>query len=126
MERMSADQPNSPQSPALPARPRVLSGIQPTADSFHLGNYLGAVRNWVALQEEYDAFYCVVDLHAITVEQDPATLRRRTRIAAAQLLAAGLDPQRCALFVQSHVPEHAQLGWVMSCLTRFRQGSRVG
>src|SRR6266567_5098578 len=117
MERMSADQPNSPQSPALPARPRVLSGIQPTADSFHLGNYLGAVRNWVALQDEYDALYCVVDLHAITVEQDPALLRRRTRVAAAQLLAAGLDPQRCILFVQSQVPEHAELNWVLGCLT---------
>ena len=125
MERMSADQPNSPQSAALPARPRVLSGIQPTADSFHLGNYLGAVRNWVALQDEYDAFYCVVDLHAITVEQDPAALRRRTRIAAAQLLAAGLDPQRCTLFVQSHVPEHAQLAWVMNCITGFGEASRM-
>src|ERR1700684_303983 len=90
-------------------RPRVLSGIQPTADSFTLGNYLGAVRNWVAMQDEYDAFYMVVDLHAITVERAPATLRRRTRVAAAQLLAAGLEPERCALFVQSHVPEHAQL-----------------
>ena len=86
----------------MPA-PRVFSGIQPTADSpFHLGNYLGAVRQWVALQDEYDAFYCVVDLHAITVPQDPETLRRRTRVAAAQLLAAGLDPDRCTLFVQSH------------------------
>ena len=125
MERMSADQSTSPQSSAPPARPRVLSGIQPTADSFHLGNYLGAVRNWVALQDEYDAFYCVVDLHAITVEQDPAALRRRTRLAAAQLLAAGLDPQRCALFVQSHVPEHAQLAWVMNCITGFGEASRM-
>ena len=108
-----------------PARPRVLSGIQPTADSFTLGNYLGAVRNWVAMQDDYDAFYMVVDLHAITVEQDPATLRRRTRVAAAQLLAAGLDPQRCALFVQSQVPEHAQLAWVMSCLTGFGEASRM-
>ncbi|HEX4787074.1 MAG TPA: tryptophan--tRNA ligase [Actinospica sp.] len=110
--------------PARP-RPRVLSGIQPTADSFTLGNYLGAVRNWVAMQDEYDAYYMVVDLHAITVEQDPATLRRRTRVAAAQLLAAGLDPQRCALFVQSQVPEHAQLAWVMSCLTGFGEASRM-
>jgi tryptophanyl-tRNA synthetase len=106
-------------------RPRVLSGIQPTADSFTLGNYLGAVRNWVAMQDDYDAYYMVVDLHAITVEQDPETLRRRTRVAAAQLLAAGLDPQRCALFVQSHVPEHAQLAWVMSCLTGFGEASRM-
>jgi len=106
-------------------RPRVLSGIQPTADSFHLGNYLGAVRQWVALQETHDAFYCVVDLHAITVGFDPAELRSRTRVAAAQLLAAGLDPERCTLFVQSHVEEHAQLGWVMSCLTGFGEASRM-
>jgi tryptophanyl-tRNA synthetase len=125
MKDMSADQPNTPQTAAPPARPRVLSGIQPTADSFHLGNYLGAVRNWVALQDDYDAFYCVVDLHAITVEQDPATLRRRTHVAAAQLLAAGLDPQRCTLFVQSHVPEHAQLAWVMNCITGYGEASRM-
>jgi tryptophanyl-tRNA synthetase len=106
-------------------RPRVLSGIQPTAGSFHLGNYLGAVRQWVALQESHDAFYMVVDLHAITVPQDPAELRANTRLAAAQLLAAGLDPERCTLFVQSHVPEHAQLGWVMNCLTGFGEASRM-
>ncbi|MFF8369051.1 tryptophan--tRNA ligase [Streptomyces lydicus] len=106
-------------------RPRVLSGIQPTAGSFHLGNYLGAVRQWVALQESHDAFYMVVDLHAITVPQDPAELRSNTRIAAAQLLAAGLDPERCTLFVQSHVPEHAQLAWVMNCLTGFGEASRM-
>ncbi|MFF0747720.1 tryptophan--tRNA ligase [Streptomyces sp. NPDC004267] len=106
-------------------RPRVLSGIQPTAGSFHLGNYLGAVRQWVALQESHDAFYMVVDLHAITVPQDPAELRANTRLAAAQLLAAGLDPDRCTLFVQSHVPEHAQLGWVMNCLTGFGEASRM-
>src|SRR4051812_8278109 len=86
--------------------PRVLSGIQPTADSFHLGNYIGAVRQWVDLQNDFDAFYFVVDLHALTIEWEPARLRQRTRVAAAQLLAAGLDPQRCTLFVQSHVPEH--------------------
>jgi tryptophanyl-tRNA synthetase len=107
------------------ARPRVLSGIQPTADSFHLGNYLGAVRNWAAMQDDYDAFYMVVDLHAITLEQDPAELRRRTRISAAQLLAAGIDPQRSAVFVQSHVPEHAQLAWVLNCLTGFGEASRM-
>jgi tryptophanyl-tRNA synthetase len=106
-------------------RPRVLSGIQPTAGSFHLGNYLGAVRQWVALQETHDAFYMVVDLHAITVPQDPDTLRANTRLATAQLLAAGLDPQRCTLFVQSHVPEHAQLAWVMNCLTGFGEASRM-
>ncbi|MEV6106410.1 tryptophan--tRNA ligase [Streptomyces sp. NPDC051940] len=106
-------------------RPRVLSGIQPTSGSFHLGNYLGAVRQWVALQDSHDAFYMVVDLHAITVPQDPAELRASTRLAAAQLLAAGLDPERCTLFVQSHVPEHAQLGWVMNCLTGFGEASRM-
>ncbi|MER5225053.1 tryptophan--tRNA ligase [Streptomyces flaveus] len=105
--------------------PRVLSGIQPTAGSFHLGNYLGAVRQWVALQETHDAFYMVVDLHAITLPQDPAELRSNTRLAAAQLLAAGLDPERCTLFVQSHVPEHAQLAWIMNCLTGFGEASRM-
>jgi len=103
----------------------VLSGIQPTAGSFHLGNYLGAVRQWVALQETHDAFYMVVDLHAITVPQDPAELRANTRLAAAQLLAAGLDPERCTLFVQSQVPEHAQLAWVMNCLTGFGEAGRM-
>jgi tryptophanyl-tRNA synthetase len=107
------------------SRPRVLSGIQPTADSFHLGNYLGALRQWVALQDSYDAFYCVVDLHAITVPQDPPVLRRRTRIAAAQLFGAGLDPDRCTVFVQSHVPEHAELCWVLSCQTGFGEASRM-
>ncbi|GAA2716916.1 tryptophan--tRNA ligase [Actinoplanes palleronii] len=106
-------------------RPRVLSGIQPTADSFHLGNYLGAVRNWVAMQETHDAFYCVVDLHAITMGHDPAALRSRTRVSIAQLLALGLDPERCTLFVQSHVPEHAQLGWVLSCITGFGEAGRM-
>ena len=106
-------------------RPRVLSGIQPTADSFHLGNYLGAVRNWVSMQETHDAFYCVVDLHAITMGHDPAILRNRSRVSAAQLLALGLDPERCTLFVQSHVPEHAQLGWVLSCITGFGEAGRM-
>jgi tryptophanyl-tRNA synthetase len=105
--------------------PRVFSGIQPTADSFHLGNYLGAVRQWVALQDTHDAIYCVVDLHAITLPQDPAQLRRRTRVAAAQLLAAGLDPDRCIVFVQSHVAEHTELAWVLSCLTGFGEASRM-
>src|SRR5258706_3144852 len=106
-------------------RPRVLSGIQPTADSFHLGNYLGALRNWVALQDTHDAFYCVVDLHAITAGHDPALLRQRTRVSAAQLLAVGLDPERCTLFVQSQVPEHTQLAWVMGCITGFGEASRM-
>ncbi len=107
------------------ARPRVLSGIQPTADSFHLGNYLGAIRQWAALQEDHDAYYCVVDLHAITVEQDPQLLRQRTRIAAAQLLAAGIDPDRSTVFVQSQVPEHTQLCWVLGCLTGFGEAGRM-
>ena len=106
-------------------RARVLSGIQPTADSFHLGNYLGAVRQWVALQDTHEAFYCVVDLHAITVEQDPKLLRQRTRVSAAQLLALGIDPERSTLFVQSHVPEHAQLSWVMECIAGFGEASRM-
>jgi tryptophanyl-tRNA synthetase len=105
--------------------PRVLSGIQPTSDSFQLGNYLGAIRQWVALQETHDAFYCVVDLHAITVEHDPALLRSRTRAAAAQLLALGIDPERSTLFVQSHVSEHAQLGWVLGCITGFGEAGRM-
>ena len=110
---------------ATDRRQRVLSGIQPTADSFHLGNYLGAVRQWVAMQESYDAFYFIPDLHAITVEHDPKTLAARTRHAAAQLLALGLDPNRCTVFVQSHVPEHAQLSWVLGCLTGFGEASRM-
>jgi tryptophanyl-tRNA synthetase len=109
----------------MSVRPRVLSGIQPTADSFHLGNYLGALRNWVALQETHDAFYCVVDLHAITAGHEPDLLRHRTRVSAAQLLALGLDPDRCTLFVQSQVPEHAQLAWVMGCITGFGEASRM-
>jgi tryptophanyl-tRNA synthetase len=107
------------------ARPRVFSGIQPTADSFHLGNYLGALRQWVMLQDTHDAVYCVVDLHAITLPQEPADLRRRSRVAAAQLLAAGLDPDRCIVFVQSHVPEHAELAWVLGCQTGFGEASRM-
>jgi tryptophanyl-tRNA synthetase len=105
--------------------PRVLSGIQPTAGSFHLGNYLGALRQWVALQETAEAFYCVVDLHAITMDWDPERLRQNTLTAAAQLLALGVDPGRSTLFVQSHVPEHVQLSWVMECLARFGEASRM-
>jgi tryptophanyl-tRNA synthetase len=114
-----------PSTPDSPARPRVLSGIQPTADSFHLGNYLGALRQWTALQFDHDAFYCVVDLHAITVEQDPALLRARTLRSVAQLMAMGLDPGQCTIFVQSQVPEHTQLAWVMSCMTGFGEASRM-
>ena len=104
---------------------RILSGIQPTAESLHLGNYLGAVKQWVALQEGNDAFYCIVDLHALTIETDPAVLRRRTLAAAAQLIALGLDPNKCTLFIQSHLSEHNQLGWVFECLTGFGEASRM-
>lgn len=106
-------------------RPRVFSGIQPTSGSFHLGNYLGAIRQWVSLQDTHDAFYCVVDLHAITVDQDPAELRANTRMSVAQLLGVGLDPDRCTLLVQSHVPEHAELAWVLNCLTGFGEAARM-
>lgn len=114
---------NSRMAPDL--TPRVLSGIQPTADSYQLGNYLGALRSWVDMQDSHDAFYCVVDLHAITVPQDPEELTRRTRVAYAQLLAAGIDPTRATVFVQSHVPEHAQLAWIMQCITGFGEASRM-
>ncbi|GAB3463419.1 tryptophan--tRNA ligase [Kineococcus endophyticus] len=106
-------------------RPRLLSGMQPTSGSLHLGNYLGALTQWVALQETHDAFYCVVDLHALTVSPDPAELRERTRWTAAQYIAAGVDPERSTLFVQSHVPAHAQLAWVLSCLTGFGEAGRM-
>ncbi|MFR9732080.1 tryptophan--tRNA ligase [Saccharopolyspora sp. MS10] len=123
---MSSDD-SATQHPAAGATraPRVLSGIQPTADSFHLGNYLGALRSWVRMQADHDAFYCVVDLHAITVAQDPELLRERTRVSAAQLLALGIDPDSATLFVQSHVPEHAQLSWVLECLTGFGEAGRM-
>jgi tryptophanyl-tRNA synthetase len=111
--------------PLVPERPRVLSGIQPTADSFHLGNYLGALRQWVALQFDHDAFYCIVDLHAITVEHDPVLLHQRTRVAVAQLVAMGLDPAQCTIFVQSQVPEHAQLAWILSCITGYGEAARM-
>ncbi|MCW2602478.1 MAG: tryptophanyl-tRNA synthetase [Pseudonocardiales bacterium] len=114
-----------PESITMSKRHRVLSGIQPTAGSFHLGNYVGAVRQWVQLQDTSDAFFCVVDLHAITNDFEPAALRERTRRAGAQLLAAGLDPERCTLFIQSHVPEHTQLSWVLECLTGFGEASRM-
>jgi tryptophanyl-tRNA synthetase len=107
------------------AKPRVLSGIQPTADSFHFGNYLGATRQWVDLQREYQPFFFIADLHAITVEQDPAVLRERTLRAAAQLVAMGIEPERSAIFVQSQVPAHAQLGWVLQCLTGFGEARRM-
>ena len=99
--------------------------MQPTSDSLHLGNLLGALTHWVALAADHDAIYCVVDLHALTVNPDPAVVRERTRRTAAQYLAAGVDPDRSMLFVQSHVPEHAQLAWVLSCQTGFGEAGRM-
>jgi len=106
-------------------RPVVFSGMQPSSDSLHLGNYLGALVNWVALQDEYDPIYCVVDLHAITVQQDPAALHANVRRTAAQYLASGVDLGRSTLFVQSHVPAHAELAWVLSTITGFGEASRM-
>jgi tryptophanyl-tRNA synthetase len=108
-----------------PADRVVFSGVQPTSDSLHLGNALGAVQHWVGLQDEFDAYFCVVDLHAITLPQDPETLRRRTLATAAQYLALGIDPFRATIFVQSHVPAHAELAWVLGCFTGFGQASRM-
>ena len=107
------------------AKPNLLSGMQPSASSLHLGNYLGALRQWVAMQETHNAYYVIVDLHAITVPQDPKELLENTRRTAAQYIAAGLDPQRATLFVQSHVPAHAQLAWVLNCITGFGEASRM-
>ena len=106
-------------------QPRVLSGIQPTNGSFHLGNYLGAVKQWVDLQSSHDAFYCVVDLHALTSGPNPAELRQNTLTSIAQLLALGVDPAHCTLFVQSHIAAHNQLGWIMECLSGFGEASRM-
>ena len=114
-----------PASTPTRARPRVFSAMQPTADSLHLGNYLGALTQWVALQEQYDTIYSVVDLHALTVNPDPSQLRERTRRTAAQYLAAGVDPERSILFVQSHVAEHTELAWVLGCQTGFGEAGRM-
>ena len=104
---------------------RILSGIQPTSDSFHLGNYLGALKQWVELQEGNDAFYCIVDLHALTGDIDPALLRKRILTSAAQLIALGISPEKSTLFVQSHVAEHNQLGWIMECIAGFGEANRM-
>lgn len=112
-------------SDSTTGRQVVFSGAQPTSDSLHLGNALGAVKQWSQLQDDYDAFFCVVDLHAITIPQDPATLRRRTLVTAAQYLALGIDPERSTVFVQSHVPTHTELSWVLGCFTGFGQASRM-
>ena len=112
-------------SAAAAKLPRVLSGIQPTGSGAHLGNYLGAIRHWVDLQDEVDAYYFIPDMHAITLPHDPKQLRARTRETVVELLACGLDPARCTLFVQSHLPEHAQLAWVLSCITGYGEASRM-
>ena len=106
-------------------RSRVLSGMQPSADSLHLGNYLGALVNWVKTQDDHDSFFFIPDMHAITVAQDPEDLRNRTRVTAAQYIAGGIDVQKSTLFVQSQVPEHAQLAWVLNCITGFGEASRM-
>jgi len=106
-------------------QPRSLSGMQPTSDSLHLGNYIGALVEWVRLQETHDAFYFVADLHALTVSPDPAVLRERTRLTAAQFIAGGVDPSRSVLFVQSHIAQHSELSWVLSCLTGFGEAGRM-
>jgi len=109
----------------MTGKPNLLSGMQPSASSLHLGNYLGALVNWVNMQLDFNAFYVIVDLHAITVPQDPNELRTNTRRTAAQYIAAGIDPQESALFVQSHVPAHAELAWVLNCITGFGEASRM-
>jgi tryptophanyl-tRNA synthetase len=106
-------------------KPNLLSGMQPSAGSLHLGNYLGALVNWAKMQDDYNAFYCIVDMHAITVPQDPAELRANTRRTAAQYLAAGIDHEKSALFVQSHVPAHAELAWVLNCITGMGEAGRM-
>lgn len=111
-------------SETIVRRKRILSGIQPTG-TFTLGNYIGAVRNWSKLQDEFECLYMVADLHALTVRQVPAELRRHTREAAAMLLAAGIDPKQSLLFVQSHVPAHTQLGWILTCNSQFGELSRM-
>lgn len=102
----------------------MLSGIQPSGD-LHLGNYLGAVKNWAELAEEFDCYYFMADLHSITVRQEPAELRRRSTAQLAQYIACGLDPERNTLFIQSHVHEHAELGWILNCYTMFGELSRM-
>ena len=110
---------------AANGKDNLLSGMQPSAGSLHLGNYLGALVNWIKMQDDYNAYFCVVALHAITVPQDPATLRANTRRTAAQYLAAGIDENKSALFVQSHVPAHAQLAWVLNTITGMGEASRM-
>ena len=106
------------------AKKVMLSGIQPSGD-LHLGNYLGAVKNWTALAEEFDCYYFMADLHSITVRQNPAELRRRSVAQLAQYIACGLDPEKNTLFIQSHVHEHAELGWILNCYTMFGELNRM-
>ncbi|MFC4222856.1 tryptophan--tRNA ligase [Lysinibacter cavernae] len=106
-------------------KPVIFSGMQPSSDSLHLGNYIGALTQWVGMQQTFDAYFCVVNLHAITVAQDPAELAERTRATAAQYIAAGIDPDQSTLFVQSHVPAHAELAWVLNTITGFGEASRM-
>ncbi len=105
-------------------RKRIFSGIQPSGE-LTLGSYMGAIRNWVALQDEYDCLFCIVDEHAITVRQDPALLRKRSVAQLAQYIACGLDPEKNIMFIQSHVPQHAELGWILGCYTQFGELSRM-
>ena len=107
------------------ARPRVLSGIRPTGQSFQLGNYVGAVRHWAAMQDENECYFFLADLHALTETPEPEHLRARTRESVAELLAMGVDPERSAVFAQSHLPQHAELAWVLGCLTGFGEASRM-
>lgn len=113
------------QNTPVSMKPRVLSGVQPSADSLHLGNYVGALRNWVAMQEDNHCVFFVADLHSITAGQDPATMAERTRVTAAQYLAAGIDPDRSTLLIQSQVPEHTQLAWVLNCITGYGEAARM-
>ena len=108
----------------MEAKKRIFSGIQPSGE-LTLGSYMGAIKNWVALQDEYDCLYCIVDMHAITVRQIPADLRRRSVAQLAQYIACGLDPEKNIMFIQSHVPQHAELSWVLGCYTQFGELSRM-
>ena len=103
---------------------RIFSGIQPSGE-LTLGSYMGAIKNWVSLQDEYDCIYCIVDMHAITVRQNPADLRRRSLNQIAQYIACGLDPKKNIIFIQSHVPQHAELSWILGCYTQFGELSRM-
>ena len=113
------------QTTPVSTKPRVVSGVQPSADSLHLGNYVGALRNWVSMQDDNDCVFFVADLHSITAGQDPATMAERTRVTAAQYIAAGIDPERSTLLIQSQVPEHAQLAWVLNCITGYGEAARM-